>query len=51
MANGKSYMQADQTLVLMVWMEYHIKVWGGVGRGDTFCHTKRKVDIMTISLF
>jgi hypothetical protein len=51
MANGKSYMQADQTLVLMVWMESHIKVWGGVGRGDTSCHAKSKVDIMAISLF
>ena len=44
-------MQAEQTLVLMVWVEPHIKVWGGVGRGDTFCHTKSKVDIMAISLF
>jgi len=47
----ESHMQADQTLVLMVWMESHIEVWGVVGRGDTFCHTKSKVDIMAISLF
>ena len=41
MVNGKSYMQADQTLVFMVWIESIIEVWGGVGKGDTFCHTKK----------
>ena len=51
MANGKSYIQADQTLVLMVWMESHIKVWGGVGRGDALRHLKSEVDIMASSLF
>ena len=49
---GMSYMQADQTLVFMVWMEYHIEVWGVVRRGNTLCHAKSpKVDIMVISLF
>ena len=46
-----SYMQVDQTLVFMVWMESYIKVSVGVGRGDTLCHAKSKVDIMAISLF
>jgi hypothetical protein len=36
----------------MVWRESYIKVSGGVGRGDTLCHAKSKVDIiMDISLF
>ena len=49
---GMSYMQVDQTLVFMVWMESHIEGQGVVGRGDTLCHAKRtKLDIMVISLF
>ena len=47
-----SYMQADQALVFIVWMESHIEVWGVVRRGNTLCHAKStKVDIMVISLF
>ena len=45
------YMLVDRTLIFMVWMESHIKVWGGVGRGDALCHSKSEVDIMVSSLF
>ena len=43
-------MQVDWILVFMVWMEYRIEVWGGVGRGDALCHSKSEVDIMVSSL-
>ena len=36
-----SYMQTDQTLVFMVWMESHIEVWGVVRRGNTLMPCKK----------
>ena len=46
-----TYMQAERTLVFMVWTESHIEVGGRIGRGDTLCHAQIKVDVMIIPLF
>jgi len=48
-----SYMQVDQTLVFMVWMESIIEVFGmrREEEGTHFAIQKSEVDIMVIPLF